>query len=169
MNDPNETNDQLADTSVPSRNQRLSGEDALQKAFQAAFKDHGAVMHVVDITSFSIVEANAAALKFYGYDHETMLTKRIPDLNVTPEPEIRDEIKKAVAEGRSYYIYKHQLSSGELRDVEIYANPITIGDKDYSFSIVHDITDRLRAEEAVKESEKNTEIYLRKPPTALWF
>lgn len=123
-------------------------------AFLNAFKDHGAVMYVVDLASFAIIDANAAALKFYGYDRPTMLTKRVPDLNVTPEPEIRSEISKAVSEGRSYYIFKHQLASGELRDVEIYANPITINGKDYSFSIVHDITERLQAEKAVKESEK---------------
>ena len=125
-----------------------------EEAFHKAYKDHGAVMYVVDLSSFRIVDANQAALKFYGYDHPTMLTKRIPDLNITPENEIRTEIKAATDEGRSYYIFKHQLSNGELRDVEIYANPISIKGKDYSFSIVHDITERLRAEEEVKESEE---------------
>ncbi len=68
-------------------------------------------MYVVDMVSFPIVDAIKAALKFYGYDRATMLTKRIPDLNITPEPEIRTEIKKAVVEGRSYYIFKHRLCS----------------------------------------------------------
>ena len=92
-----------------------------EEAFHKAYKDHGAVMYVVDLSSFRIVDANQAALKFYGYDHPTMLTKRIPDLNITPENEIRTEIKAATDEGRSYYIFKHQLSNGELRDVEILA------------------------------------------------
>jgi len=65
------------------------------------------MMYVVDIASFSTVEANEAALKFYGYDHAMMLTKRIPDLNVPLEPEIRAKVKKAVAEGRSYCIFKY--------------------------------------------------------------
>ncbi len=154
MNDRDQTKDQtknpVSDESVADGDKLLVGIDAFQKAF----KGHGAVMYVVDLSSFSIVAANEAALKFYGYDQATMLTKRIPDLNVTSEQEIRAEIEKAVDEGRSYYIYKHRLSSGELRDVEIYANPISIRGKDYSFSIVHDITDRRRAEEAVKESEE---------------
>jgi len=154
MKDQSQTNEHHSNTLSSDGDQPPVGEKAFRKAFEKAFKHHGAVMYVVDIASFSIVEANEAALKFYGYDHATMLTKRIPDLNVTPEPEIRAEIKKAVAEGRSYYIFKHQLSSGELRDVEIYANPISIRGKDYSFSIVHDITERLLAEAAVKESEE---------------
>jgi PAS domain S-box-containing protein len=121
------------------------------EAFQKAFKGHEAVMYVVDMASFFIVDANEAALKFYGYDRVTMLTKRIPDLNMSPEQEIRTEIKNAVAEGRSYYVFKHRLSSGELRDVEIYANPISIRGKNYSFSIVHDITNRKQAELIVNQ------------------
>ncbi len=154
MSKQDQTKDRLCDELEIELDQQLLGEEAFQEAFQKAFKDHGAVMYVVDLASFSIVEANKASLKFYGYDYQMMLTKRIPDLNVTPEPEIRAEITKAVAEGRSYYVFKHQLASGELRDVEIHANPISIRGKDYSFSIVHDVTDRLRAEAAVKESEE---------------
>ena len=150
MNDRDQPKDRLSDESVTDGDQRLVGEEAFQKAY----KGHGAVMYVVDMATFSIVDANEAALKFYGYDHATMLTKRIPDLNMTPELEIRTEIKQAVAEGRSYYIFKHRLSSGELRDVEIYANPISIQGKDYSFSIVHDITERKKMENELKRLAK---------------
>lgn len=150
MSDKNKNKDDLSDKTFADEHQRLIGEEA----FHNAFTSHGAVMYIVDLASFCIVDANEAALKFYGYDRPTMLTKKIPDLNVMPEPEIRAEISNAVVEGRSYYIFKHQLSSGELRDVEIYANPITIRGKDYSFSILHDITERLQAEKKVKESEE---------------
>jgi PAS domain S-box-containing protein len=118
------------------------------------FMDHGAVMYIVDLATFAIIDANKAALRFYGYDLETMLTKRIPDINITPEAEIRAEIERAVKEGRSHYIFKHKLASGEIRDIEVYANPILIEDKEYSFSIVHDITARRLAEESLKESER---------------
>jgi PAS domain S-box-containing protein len=117
------------------------------KAFQKMFKDHGSIMYVVDLSTFLIVDANKAALEFYGYNIETMLTKRIPDINTTPEPEIRAEIKRAIHEGRSYYVYKHQLANGEIRDVEIYANPISIQGKKYSFSVVHDITEHKKVDE----------------------
>lgn len=118
------------------------------------FEEHGAAMYVVDLSTFAIIDANRAALSFYGYDLETMLTKRIPDLNTLPEAEIRAEIKRAIEEGRSYYVFKHQLASGEIRDVEVYANPILIQGKEYSFSIVHDITDLKRSEQALRKSEE---------------
>ena len=122
-------------------------------AFRTMFVNHSAVMYIVDLSDFSIIDANPAALDFYGYDRRTMLTKRITDLNTTPEDEIRAEIQNAIKEGRSFYIFKHRLANGAIRDVEIYTNPVTLGDLELSFSIVHDITERKNAEEALHQSE----------------
>ena len=41
------------------------------EAFRRMFKDHGAVMYIVDLSTFAIIDANRAALSFYGYDLET--------------------------------------------------------------------------------------------------
>ena len=100
------------------------------ETFRTLFKEHGAVMYIVDLATFAIIDANEAALEFYGYDLATMRTKRIPDLNTMPEAEIRAEIKRAVVEARSHYVFKHQIASGEIRDVEVYANPISIQGKE---------------------------------------
>jgi len=160
----NDRDHEFRDQSVVDACERQIGEEAFQKSF----KNHGAVMYVVDLASFYIVDANESALKFYGYDRETMLTKRIPDLNVTPEEDIRAEVKKTVSENRSVYLYKHQLADGQLRDVEIHANPITIGGRDYSFSIVYDVTDRLRAEEMLRKSEERHRTILRAAMDGFW-
>ncbi len=124
------------------------------ETFRNMFKGHSAVMYIVDLSTFAIIDANQAALDFYGYDFGTMLTKRVPDLNITPELEIRAEIKRALEEDRSYYVYKHQLANGEIRNVEVYANPILIKGKEYSFSVVHDITARKNIEEALQDSQE---------------
>jgi PAS domain S-box-containing protein len=140
-----------ADTAV---NSLLMGTGTFRRMYQ----DHGAVMYIVDLSSFAIVDANKAALQFYGYDLKTMLTKRIPDLNITPEEEIRLEIKRALEDKRSFYIFKHKLASGEIRDVEVYANPVLIKGKEYSFSIVHDITERTQAEEKLGKVYEDLQI-----------
>jgi PAS domain S-box-containing protein len=124
------------------------------ETFRRIFEGHSAVMYIVDLSTFAITDANQAALDFYGYDYDTMLTKRVPDLNITPELEIRAEIKLALEEGRSCYIFEHQLACGEIRTVEVYANPISIKGKEYSFSIVHDITTRINTEEALQDSQE---------------
>ncbi len=59
--------------------------DMDSEAFQRMYRDHGAVMYIVDLEAFRIIDANQSALKFYGYDIDTMRTKRIPDLNITAD------------------------------------------------------------------------------------
>ena len=123
-------------------------------AFRSLFENHSAIIYIVDLSNFSIIDANQAALKFYGYDRKTMLSKRVPDLNTMPEDEIRAEIQKSVKEGRSCYIFKHRIANGAIRDVEIYANPITLDGRELSLSIVHDITGRKKAENALEKTNR---------------
>ena len=152
-------------TDVTAGNETFFDMDS--EAFQKMYQNHGAVMYIVDLESFRIIDANKSALKFYGYNIDKIRLKRIPDLNITPEKEIRAEIKRAVEEGRSYYVFQHQLANGEIRDVEIYANPIFIKGKEYSFSIVHDITARRIAEEKLQQKEMERERLIEELKDAL--
>ncbi|HEX6829354.1 MAG TPA: HD domain-containing phosphohydrolase, partial [Burkholderiales bacterium] len=45
---------------------------------------------------------------------------------------------------------RHRLSSGEIRDVEVYSGPISAGGHGLVYCIVHDVTERRKAEEQVR-------------------
>jgi diguanylate cyclase (GGDEF)-like protein/PAS domain S-box-containing protein len=49
---------------------------------------------------------------------------------------------------------RHRLASGELQDVEVFAGSIGIGGRSLQYEIVHDVTERRRAEEALRASER---------------
>ena len=51
---------------------------------------------------------------------------------------------------QNYYIFKHKLASGEVRDVEIYQSKLFLDNKEVFSIIVHDITDRVQAEDALR-------------------
>jgi PAS domain S-box-containing protein len=56
--------------------------------------------------------------------------------------------------------FRHRLASGEVRDVEVYSTPIYLQGRSFLYSIVHDVTDRKRMEEALLESkEKFRDIF----------
>jgi PAS domain S-box-containing protein len=46
------------------------------------------------------------------------------------------------------------LANEEIRDVEVYSGPIRLHGRELLYSIIHDITERKRAEEALQKSEK---------------
>ena len=63
-------------------------------------------------------------------------------------------MKKARAEKRNYFLFTHRVAGRELRDVEVYSGPVTLKGRKLLYSIIHDITDRKRAEESLRNSEK---------------
>jgi PAS domain S-box-containing protein len=78
---------------------------------------------------------------------------KIIQINTRPAETIRERMRK-VAEGkRQFYRMQHRLANGSVRDVEIYSGPIDFAGKTALYSIVHDVTERMQAEKALKRSE----------------
>ena len=94
--------------------------------------------------------ANASAARFYGYSQEQLKSMKIGDLNTLSPEEIRVKMGEVEKERQSYFFFKHRLFTGEIRDVEVYSSPVEIGGRTMLHSIVHDITDRLKAEEDLR-------------------
>ena len=97
-----------------------------------------------------ILDANPAALDFYGYSKKRLTEMYIPQINQLGEREVAQEIKNAQQMKRNHFIFKHKLSSGRIRDVEVYSSPIKVESKQYLFSVIHDITTRIEAENQLK-------------------
>jgi len=62
-------------------------------------------------------------------------------------------MERAKKEQQQHFFFRHRLSSGEIRDVEVYSGLITLYGRKLLYSIVHDINDRKQAEGALLESE----------------
>jgi len=64
------------------------------------------------------------------------------------------QLKKSIEERRHHFFFKHRLASDDIREVEVFSCLIDYGKNQLLYSIVSDITERKRAEEAVRESEE---------------
>ncbi len=117
-----------------------------ERMYRQMFELNQAVKLVIDADDGAIVDANPAAAEFYGYPLERLRTLRIFDINTLPEAEVRRELGRASSAQRTYFQFRHRLADGEIRDVEVYTGPIDRAGRPLLFSIVHDVTERRRAE-----------------------
>ncbi len=136
--------------------ERRRTEAALQEGeqrYRALFANNHAPMLLLSPETGGIVDANPAALHFYGYAYEDLVGRPISLLNGLTETEVRAIMARLVTEGGGRVELRHRLAGGAVRDVESYSGPIHIGGRRLLYSIIHDVTDRQRAQEALRLSE----------------
>ncbi len=114
--------------------------DSNEIDFTTLFEQHSAVMLLIDPATGRITDANPAAARFYGYRREQLRQQRIQDINTLLPEQVEQEWQRAAAQDRNYFIFRHQLASGEIRTVAVYSSPIRFEGEQRLLSIIHDIT-----------------------------
>ncbi|MEW8505410.1 MAG: EAL domain-containing protein [Candidatus Thiodiazotropha sp.] len=117
-----------------------------EERFRMLFEANKAVMLTIDPTTGSIIAANRAAVEYYGYSMNQLLRMSISDINTLSKEEVAVEMERAKNEERNHFVFRHALASGEIRDVEVHSGPFTWDGEQVLYSIIHDITDRKKAE-----------------------
>ena len=125
-----------------------------ERRYRQMFENNRAVQILIDPQTGSIVDANVAAVEYYGWNVEQLRSMRIWDINTLPEQRIRELMSEAQQQRRSYFAVRHRMASGEIRDVEVHSGPMDIGGRTLLYSIIHDVTEREHAEQALGASEE---------------
>lgn len=120
-----------------------------EEKFRVMFSEHSAIMLLIDPENLRIYSANNSAQKFYGFSEEKFKNMKINELNEMNDSEVNSNVSNILNKQISIMNSKHRLSNGEVRNVEIHPAPINVGDKVMIFSIIHDITERKKAEDYI--------------------
>jgi diguanylate cyclase (GGDEF)-like protein/PAS domain S-box-containing protein len=112
--------------------------------YQMLFENHNSVMLVINPDSGKIVEANHAAIKYYGYTKENILKMYINEINTLSDNEIKNEIALALREKRNFFQFTHQLADNTQREVEVHSFPVVTNAGKLLFSVVTDVDDKMK-------------------------
>jgi PAS domain S-box-containing protein len=132
---------------------RKQAEQALiesEERYSSIFNNSDFVSLLIDPETAHIVGANAAAARYYGYSADQLTTMGVYDLTRLPKETIIGSFLAAKNEKSRHLFATHYTASGEPKYVEIYSGLITLHRKPYLYSILHDISERRRAEESVR-------------------
>lgn len=124
--------------------------------YRLMFSENRAVMLLIDPSDGTIKNASMGACQFYGYSLSELTALKITDINTLSKSEIVDEMQRAKEGLKNHFNFRHRLSTGEIRDIEVYSHPIFLAGQNYLFSVIHDITERIRIEEQYRLLFENT-------------
>jgi two-component system sensor histidine kinase UhpB len=162
--DETEKKPKVSEGSMPTEDPLRASEER----FRNMFEGHKAVMLLIEPESGEIVDANVAAAAFYGYSREQLRSLRIQDINQLAPDEVAAERRNALEEKQDYFIFPHRLADGQLRWVEVYSSPIEVRGQHLLFSVIHDISERKRAEESLRESVERFRVAITGSPITVY-
>jgi PAS domain S-box-containing protein len=138
-----------------------------EEKFRRLFEKHSAVHFLLDPATGRIENVNQAAADFYGWTIEELKKMNIHEINTMEKRQLADTLVKAGTTKNNYFVVKHRLANGQIRDVEIYSSKVEIMGSEYLHAIVHDITEKqlllkdlLAAKEKAEENDRLKSAFL---------
>ncbi|WP_421920126.1 ATP-binding protein [Marinifilum sp.] len=135
---------------------RTSELNESRNRYRAIFRNNQSIMLLIDPNDGQIIDANNAAVRFYGYDYKSLTSLPISKINMLPKDRLL-KVLKSTAKTSSIHIFQHKLSNGDVKDVEVYSEAMLINGKKLLFSIVHDISELRKTKQELLIAKKKAE------------
>ncbi len=137
------------DITERKRRERLLTDQA--ERYGSIFRDGSAAMLIIDPRDGSIVDANAAAVEFYGWTLDQLKEMTVFDINALSPEEIANEMERARALRKRRFTFRHRRADGSERAVVVISGPV---EQDGS-TLLHSIVLENSDEEAQQHDDIN--------------
>lgn len=102
-----------------------------------------------------ILRVNKAACQLLGYSEEELLSLSVHDIDPDYQADVWPAHWQELKQHHSLtFESRHKKKDGTIRPTEVNVNFLEFGGKEYNCAFTRDITDRKRAEEALRASEQ---------------
>ncbi|MFQ5829465.1 MAG: PAS domain S-box protein [Candidatus Methylomirabilia bacterium] len=134
--------------------QRKQAEEKLrdeEARYRALFEQSPDGVAIIDPESTLPIEFNRTAHRQLGYSREEFAKLRVLDYEaIETSEETGAHIEKVLSKGRDDFETKHRAKEGELRDVLVSVQVITMSGRDVLHCVFRDITEQKRVHEEVQ-------------------
>lgn len=141
--------------------EQKNAEKTLQESenkYHALFDNAGEGILILEEDKF--IDCNSMAMELYGASREEIIGKT--PYEFSPKYQSNDElskekalkhINKALNGDQQQFEWIHESLDGKIKYTEVTLNLLKINEENYLMAIIHDISERVKAEENLKESE----------------
>ena len=148
--------------------ERKKVEEALMLTQIAVDRSSDAVFWM-DMEEGRIFKVNEQASHNLGYTCDELVGMHVWDIDPTCPPELMAELLKALRQQGSMRIESiHRRKDGGIFPVEVIANYVRYRDKEYNIAFVRDLSERKRADAALRESEERLHQAIRVSQTGIF-
>lgn len=131
----------------------ITEERRSEESFRLLFKNNPVPMWVYDRESLGFMAVNNAAVALYGYSRERFLTMRVPDLSTTQGEKFEAFLRALPDVQNGEQVRKHKRADGTNLEVEVYSRILNYENRGARLVAVHDVTDRLLAEDELRRTK----------------
>jgi len=133
-------------------------EEGLRKSerkYKYLFENNPQPMWIYDLATLEFLEVNQAAIMQYGYSRNEFMSMTLQDIRYPEDIDaLMNDIKNTSSEFNKAGNWRHKKKNGEVVIVEIISHLIDYDNKAARLVLANDVTEKKKAEEAVKKSEQ---------------
>ncbi len=128
---------------------------ASEERYRELFASSPNPMWIYDLDTLRFLAVNDAAIDRYGYSREEFLAMTIEDIRPAEDvPRLLEDVAATRDELSRSRDWRHRTKDGQILDVEITSHRLDWDGRPGRLVVVNDVTERLRTEAALRESER---------------
>ena len=163
---------ELLEDRVRERTRELDKANETLKAsehqYRLLFDSNPVPMWAFDCATRRFLAVNEAAIRQYGYSRNEFLSMTMADITADDDvPNPLGSVSKRAAGLSEAGLWRHRKRDGTVIQVEITGHPISLGGRDAELVLSHDVTERRKNQESLRQSEERFATAFHSSPLAI--